>query len=168
MKHTHQDLIDRMDLEQKCALLSGKSAFGTRAYPKLGIPELQFSDGPHGIRHQDPKLANHLGIGGSLPATCFPTAVTVANSWDPSLAERLGRALGEEAADQGVGAVLGPGLCIKRSPLCGRDFEYLSEDPFLAGRMAAGYVRGIQANGVAACPKPVSYTHLTLPTKREV
>ncbi len=153
MKHTHQDLIYRMDLEQKCALLSGKSAFGTRAYPKLGIPELQFSDGPHGIRHQDPKLANHLDIGGSLPATCFPTAVTVANSWDPSLAERLGRALGEEAADQGVGAVLGPGLCIKRSPLCGRDFEYLSEDPFLAGRMAAGYVRGIQANGVAACPK---------------
>lgn len=153
MKRKHQDLIDRMDLEQKCALLSGKSAFGTRAYPKLGIPELQFSDGPHGLRHQDPKLANHLGIGGSLPATCFPTAVTVANSWDPSLAERLGKALGEEAADQGVNAVLGPGLCIKRSPLCGRDFEYLSEDPFLAGQMAAGYVRGIQANGVAACPK---------------
>lgn len=139
----HHNIIDEMDLEQKCALLSGATAFGTRAYPDLGIPELQFSDGPHGMRHQDPNAANHLGIGGSIPATCFPTAVTVANSWDPALAEELGRALGEEAVDQGVNVVLGPGLCIKRSPLCGRNFEYLSEDPLLAGKMAAGYVRGI-------------------------
>jgi beta-glucosidase len=142
-----------MDLEQKCALLSGASAFGTRAIPALGIPELQFSDGPHGLRHQDPTVANHLGIGDSLPATCFPTAVTVADTWDPELGERVGRALGEEAANQGVSVVLGPGLCIKRSPLCGRNFEYFSEDPYLSGRMAAGYVRGIQSTGVAACPK---------------
>ncbi|MDD3486421.1 MAG: glycoside hydrolase family 3 C-terminal domain-containing protein, partial [Atopobiaceae bacterium] len=153
MSLKHADIIAKMDLEQKCALLSGASAFGTRAYPKLGIPELQFSDGPHGMRHQDPNVANHLGIGGSMPATCFPTAVTVADSWDPKLGEELGEALGEEAAAQGVGVVLGPGLCIKRSPLCGRDFEYFSEDPLLAGKMAAGYVRGIQVNGLGACPK---------------
>ena len=149
----YEDIISQMTLEEKCALLQGASAFGTFAIPSLGIPELQFSDGPHGMRHQDPETANHLGIGGSLPATCFPTAATVAQSWDPTLGERLGAALGEEAACQGVGCVLGPGLNIKRSPLTGRNFEYFSEDPILAGKMAAAYVRGIQSQGVAACPK---------------
>lgn len=149
----YEDIISRMTLEEKCAILQGASAFGSFAIPSLGIPELQFSDGPHGMRHQDPETANHLGIGGSLPATCFPTAATVAQSWDPSLGERLGEALGEEAACQGVGCVLGPGLNIKRSPLTGRNFEYFSEDPILAGKMAAAYVRGIQSQGVAACPK---------------
>ncbi|MBP3894080.1 MAG: glycoside hydrolase family 3 C-terminal domain-containing protein [Atopobiaceae bacterium] len=149
----YEDTISQMTLDEKCALLQGASAFGTFAIPSLGIPELQFSDGPHGMRHQDPEKANHLGIGGSLPATCFPTAATVAQSWDPSLGERLGVALGEEAACQGVGCVLGPGLNIKRSPLTGRNFEYFSEDPILAGKMAAAYVRGIQSQGVAACPK---------------
>lgn len=148
----HADLIGRMTLEQKCALLSGEKAFDTRAYPSLGIPALSFSDGPHGLRHQG-EGANHLGIGGSMPATCFPTAVTVAQSWDPQLAERIGQALAEEAATMGVNVVLGPGLCIKRSPLCGRNFEYFSEDPLVSGKMAAGYVRGIQARGLAACPK---------------
>lgn len=149
----YEDIIAQLTLEEKCALLQGASAFGTFAIPSLGIPELQFSDGPHGMRHQDPTTSNHLGIGGSLPATCFPTAATVAQSWDPSLGERLGTALGEEAACQGVGCVLGPGLNIKRSPLTGRNFEYFSEDPLLAGKMAAAYVRGIQSQGVAACPK---------------
>ena len=149
----YEDIISRMTLEEKCALLQGASAFGSFAIPSLGIPELQFSDGPHGMRHQDPETANHLGIGGSLPATCFPTAATVAQSWDPQLGEKLGAALGEEAACQGVGCVLGPGLNIKRSPLTGRNFEYFSEDPILAGKMAAAYVRGIQSQGVAACPK---------------
>ena len=149
----YEDIISQLTLEEKCALLQGASAFGTFAIPSLGIPELQFSDGPHGMRHQDPETANHLGIGGSLPATCFPTAATVAQSWDPTLGERLGAALGEEAACQGVGCVLGPGLNIKRSPLTGRNFEYFSEDPLLAGKMAAAYVRGIQSQGVAACPK---------------
>ena len=149
----YEDLISRMTLEEKCALLQGASAFGSFAIPSLGIPELQFSDGPHGMRHQDPKTSNHLGIGESLPATCFPTAATVAQSWDPALGEQLGAALGEEAACQGVGCVLGPGLNIKRSPLTGRNFEYFSEDPLLAGKMAAAYVRGIQGQGVAACPK---------------
>ena len=88
-----------------------------------------------------------------MPATCFPTSATVANSWDPELGEAVGAAMGEEAAAQGVSVLLGPGLNIKRSPLCGRNFEYFSEDPYLAGKMAAAYVRGIQKNGVAACPK---------------
>ena len=147
-----EDTLSKMTLEEKCALLSGDTPFTTLAIPRLGIPALTFSDGPHGMRHQG-EGANHLGIGGSDPATCFPTAVTVANSWDPSLGERLGEALGEEAATMGVNCVLGPGLNIKRSPLCGRNFEYFSEDPYLAGKMAAGYVRGIQSQGVSACPK---------------
>jgi beta-glucosidase len=147
-----EDRIARMTLEEKCLLLSGGGTFTTRALPRLGIPSLQLSDGPHGLRLQREESGG-LGLGGSVPATCFPTATTVANSWDPALGERLGRALGEEALAQGVDVVLGPGLCVKRSPLCGRGFEYFSEDPLLAGRMAAGYVRGIQSTGVAACPK---------------
>lgn len=146
------EALGKLNLEQKCALLSGATAFGTRAYPEFGIPELQFSDGPHGLRHQS-EGANHLGIGGSLPATCFPTAVTLANSWDESLASEMGTALGLEAKVQGVNVLLGPGLCLKRSPLCGRNFEYYSEDPYLAGKMAAAFVRGVQSEGVAACPK---------------
>lgn len=147
-----EDILVKMSLEQKCALLSGDTPFTTLAISSLGIPSLSFSDGPHGMRHQG-EGANHLGIGGSDPATCFPTAVTVASSWDPKLGERLGEALGQEAATMGVSCVLGPGLNIKRSPLCGRNFEYFSEDPYLAGKMAAGYVRGIQSTGLSACPK---------------
>ena len=89
----------------------------------------------------------------SVPATCFPTAATIANSWDESLGEEIGKALGEEASALGVDVLLGPGLNIKRSPLCGRNFEYFSEDPYLAGKMAASYVRGIQSQGIYACPK---------------
>ena len=161
----HEDIIAQLTLEEKCALLQGASAFGTFAIPSLNIPELQFSDGPHGMRHQDPKINNHLGIGGSLPATCFPTAAAVAQSWDPSLGERLGTALGKEAACQGVGCVLGPGLNIKRSPLTGRNFEYFSEDPLLSGKMAAAYVRGIQSQGIAACPK--HYAAYSQETRRQ-
>ena len=148
----YEDIISRMTLEEKCALLQGEAAFATRAYPHLGIPSLNFSDGPHGMRVQAAG-ANHLGLGGSLPATCFPTAVTVANTWEPALAEQIGEALAEESAAMDNNVVLGPGLCIKRDPLCGRNFEYVSEDPYLAGKMAAGYIRGIQGKGIAACPK---------------
>lgn len=148
----YEELISSMTLEEKCALLSGGDAFGTYPMARHAIPRMQFSDGPHGLRVQAAG-ANHLGIGGSLPATCFPTAATVANSWNPKLGEALGEALGEEALAQKVDVVLGPGLNIKRNPLCGRNFEYFSEDPLLAGKMAAGYVRGIQSKGVSACPK---------------
>ena len=150
MKHT--DIINSLDLEQKCALLSGGTVFTTRALPGKGIPAITLSDGPNGVRKQA-GAADHLGLNPSVPATCFPTSATVANSWDPELGEAVGAAMGEEAAAQGVSVLLGPGLNIKRSPLCGRNFEYFSEDPYLAGKMAAAYVRGIQKNGVAACPK---------------
>ena len=148
----HEDLLAKMTLEQKCALLSGATEFTTRAYPELGIPEMRFSDGPSGLRKQA-GAADHLGLNPSEPATCFPSAAALASSWDPSLARLQGAAMGEEAAAQGVGVLLGPGLNIKRNPLCGRNFEYYSEDPLLAGRMAASFVRGVQSRGVAACPK---------------
>ena len=143
-------VIETLTLEQKCALLSGGDTFKTRAV--AGIPQMWLSDGPHGVRKQA-GASDHLGLNPSEPATCFPTAATVANSWDPALGEEIGKALGEEAATQGVGVLLGPGLNIKRNPLCGRNFEYFSEDPYLAGKMAAGYVRGIQSNGISAYPK---------------
>ena len=150
MKHT--DIIQKLNLEQKCALLSGETVFTTRALPGKGIPAITLSDGPNGVRKQA-GAADHLGLNPSVPATCFPTSSATACSWDEKLGEAVGEALGEEAAAQEVAVLLGPGLNIQRSPLCGRDFEYFSEDPILAGRMAAAYVRGIQKNGIAACPK---------------
>ena len=148
----HADIIKQMTLEEKCYLFSGKDFWQTRSVARLGVPNMTLSDGPHGIRKQAGE-GDQLGLNPSLPATCFPTAATIANSWDPVLGEEIGRRLGEEAASQGVGVVLGPGLNVKRSPFCGRNFEYFSEDPYLAGKMAASYIRGIQTNGVSACPK---------------
>ncbi|CUX21566.1 glycoside hydrolase family 3 N-terminal domain-containing protein [Clostridium sp. C105KSO13] len=148
----YQELIDKMTLEEKSSLLSGKDFWQTVDIERLGIPSMTLSDGPHGIRRQAGE-ADHLGLNVSLPATCFPTAAAMANSWNPKLGEELGNYLGEEAVSQGVNVLLGPGLNIKRSPLCGRNFEYFSEDPYLAGKMAAGYIRGIQSQGAAACPK---------------
>ena len=144
--------LQTLTLEQKCALLSGATTFGTRALPKNNIPSITLSDGPNGVRKQA-GAADHLGLNPSVPATCFPTAATVACSWDPALGEEIGQAMGEEAAAQEVAVLLGPGLNTKRSPLCGRNFEYFSEDPYLSGKMAASYVRGIQSNGISACPK---------------
>ena len=146
------EIIQQLNLEQKCALLSGETVFTTRGYKKAGIPSITLSDGPNGVRKQA-GAADHLGLNPSVPATCFPTAATVACSWDPALGEEIGRAMGEEAAAQEVAVLLGPGLNTKRSPLCGRNFEYFSEDPYLSGKMAAAYVRGIQSEGIAACPK---------------
>lgn len=148
----HQDLVNKMTLEEKCYLLSGKDFWQSRSIRRLGIPNMTMSDGPHGIRRQEGS-GDQLGLNASIPATCFPTAATMANSWDPALGEEMGRCLGEEAACQQVNVLLGPGINIKRSPLCGRNFEYFSEDPYLAGKMAAGYIRGIQSYGVSACPK---------------
>ena len=144
--------IGRLGLLEKAALLSGGGAWKSRALPRRGLPALFFSDGPHGIRKQE-GVGDHLGLNASLPATCFPTAATVANSWDTALAEEVGEALGSEARSQGVDILLGPGLNMKRSPLCGRNFEYFSEDPYLSGKLAAAYVRGIQRGGALACVK---------------
>ena len=146
------EIIAKLNLEQKCALLSGAGTFTTRGCPKAGVPSITLSDGPNGVRKQA-GAADHLGLNPSVPATCFPTAATVACSWDPALGEEIGRAMGEEAAAQEVAVLLCPGLNTKRSPLCGRNFEYFSEDPYLSGKMAAAYVRGIQSEGIAACPK---------------
>ena len=145
-------LLKKLTLEEKCALLSGAETFKTRGMPEHGIPQIWLSDGPHGLRKQAGE-SDHLGLNPSVPATCVPTASAVANSWDAALGEEIGAALGEEAAAQEVSVVLGPGLNMKRNPLCGRSFEYFSEDPYLAGKLAAGYIRGIQSKGVAACPK---------------
>lgn len=147
-----KSIISKLTLEEKAALLQGATTWTSASVKRLGIPAMFMSDGPVGLRKQA-GAGDHLGLNASIPATCFPTAATMANSWDVELGETLGRALGEEAAANDVHVVLGPGLNIKRSPLCGRNFEYFSEDPYLSGKMAASYIKGIQQNGVAACPK---------------
>ena len=147
-----KEKIKTLSLEQKAALLQGWTTWTSLELKDKGIPPMFMSDGPVGLRKQA-GAGDHLGLNASVPATCFPTAAGMANTWNVELGEALGRALGEEAAANDVHVVLGPGLNIKRSPLCGRNFEYFSEDPYLAGKMAASYVKGIQQNGVAACPK---------------
>jgi len=146
-----QELIGKLTLEEKAVLLQGKTCWTTWDIPRLGIPSMTVADGPHGLRR--PASNKQLTIRKSIPATCFPTSAAMANSWDPELAEEMGKALGLEAASLGVHVLLGPGLNIKRSPLCGRNFEYYSEDPYLAGKMAAASIRGIQSQGVSACAK---------------
>lgn len=151
-KNEIRALLQKMTTEEKAAILGGKTVWQTRENERLSIPSIFLSDGPHGLRKQA-GAGDHLGLNASLEATCFPTAATIANSWDEKLGEELGEALGEEAVSMDVDVLLGPGLNIKRSPLCGRNFEYFSEDPYLSGKMAAAYIRGIQRMGVAACPK---------------
>lgn len=152
MSLKYKEIIRQMSLEEKAFMMSGKNTWETMDFEKYGIPSMAMSDGPHGLRRQA-GAGDHLGLNASLPATCFPTAAAVANSWDEQLGEEIGTALAEEAVTMDVNVILGPGLNIKRSPLCGRNFEYFSEDPYLAGKMAAAYIRGIQRMGIAACPK---------------
>lgn len=141
-----------MTLEQKIALCSGKDFWHTKAFPDSGIPSIMLCDGPHGLRKQE-NAADMLGVNQSVPATCFPTASLSACSFDTELLAEEGRAIAAEAAAQDVAVVLGPGVCLKRNPLCGRNFEYFSEDPYLAGKLAAGFIQGLQENGVAASLK---------------
>lgn len=148
----HKEIINKMTLEEKASLMSGKDFWQTQNIDRLGIPSIFLADGPHGIRRQA-EAADHLGLNPSIPATCFPTAATVANSWNEELVETMGLHLGKEAAAQNVNVLLGPGVNMKRNPLAGRNFEYFSEDPYLAGKLAAGLIRGIQSQGVAACVK---------------
>ncbi len=148
----HKKIMEELSLEEKAAILSGKTVWQTREVPRVYLPTVFLSDGPHGVRKQA-GAGDHLGLNASLEATCFPTAATIANSWNTELGEEIGKTLGEEASVMEVDVLLGPGLNIKRSPLCGRNFEYFSEDPYLSGKMAAAYVRGIQSQGIYACPK---------------
>ena len=147
-----KSILSNLTIEQKAALLQGWTTWTSLDLTEKGIPPMFMSDGPVGLRKQA-GAGDHLGLNESVPATCFPTAAGMANTWNVELGEALGTALGKEAAANDVHVVLGPGLNIKRSPLCGRNFEYFSEDPYLAGKMAAAYTKGIQSNGVAACPK---------------
>ena len=148
----HKDLIKQMTLEEKASLMSGKDFWQTMDIERLGINSMFLADGPHGIRKQA-AAADHLGLNPSIPATCFPTAAAVANSWDVLLGEVMGDYLGREAVAQKVNVLLGPGINMKRNPLAGRNFEYFSEDPYLTGKLAAGMIRGIQSNGISACVK---------------
>jgi beta-glucosidase len=148
----YKDIIKKMTLEEKASMMSGKDFWQSMNIDRLGINSMFLADGPHGIRKQA-VAADHLGLNESLKATCYPTAATMANSWNPELGEKMAECLGSEAVSQKVNVLLGPGLNIKRNPLCGRNFEYFSEDPYLAGKMAAAYVRGIQSNGISACLK---------------
>ena len=145
----HGDIIKKMTLEEKCAYLSGKNAWATRSFSDIGVDALYHADGPTGVRKQAGK-GDHLGLNESVPATCFPTAATLANSWDVELLERVGEGLGLEAAAEDVNVLLGPGINIKRNPLCGRNFEYYSEDPYLSGKLSAAMIKFIQSKGIAA------------------
>ncbi|MDR0627423.1 MAG: glycoside hydrolase family 3 protein, partial [Bifidobacteriaceae bacterium] len=145
-------LMERLTAKEKLSLLDGLDFWHTQPVERLGIPALMLTDGPHGLRKQVTS-ADHLGINCSVPATCFPTGAALASSWDTGLLSEVGKALAEEARAEQVGVVLGPGLNIKRSPLCGRNFEYFSEDPLLAGELAGAMVRGLQGEGIGACLK---------------
>ena len=145
------ELIINLTTEEKVALVSGHNFMYTNSVNRLGIPSIRMSDGPHGLRVQNEGGDN--GVAGSLPATAFPTAACSANTFNPALLEKMGKAMGLEAKYYGIDMILGPGVCIKRNPLCGRNFEYFSEDPFLAGRMGAAEVKGIQSTGTGSCIK---------------
>ncbi|GAA5416948.1 thermostable beta-glucosidase B [Paraliobacillus ryukyuensis] len=148
----YKAIIENMTIDEKASLMSGKDFWQTQDIKRLGINSLFLADGPHGIRKQA-VAADHLGLNAGIPATCFPTAATVANSWNQELGEKVGDYLGDEAVSQQVSVLLGPGINIKRNPLCGRNFEYFSEDPYLTGKMAAAYIRGVQSHGISACVK---------------
>lgn len=148
----YSELINKMTLEEKASLFVGKDYWHSQDIKRLNIPEITMSDGPHGLRVQREKT-DELGINQSDISTCFPASSTIANSWNKEVAYKLGKALGEEASLKNVDIVLGPAINIKRSPLCGRNFEYFSEDPYLTGAMAIEYVKGLQENNVAACVK---------------
>src|SRR5205807_4981597 len=146
-----QELISEMTLEEKIALTIGRDFWSSNGVERLGIAPIALNDGPHGVRK--PAKGSDLGIGNSLPATCFPTAAALASSWDTALAEEVGQALGEECLALDVQVLLGPGVNIKRTPLGGRCFEYYAEDPVLAGEMGCASVRGIQSKGIGASLK---------------
>ena len=149
-KEQIKSIIDQMTVEEKISFCSGHDAWHAESLERLGIPEIMMCDGPHGLRKRD---KNEKGEYYTVKATCFPPACAMANSWDPSLAERVGKNIGEECRAEQVSILLGPGMNIKRSPTCGRNFEYYSEDPYLSGKISSAFIRGVQGEGVAACAK---------------
>lgn len=151
-KERARELVEQMTVAEKASLCSGEDCWNTKAIERLGIPSIMVSDGPHGLRKQLAAQDN-FGIGESVKATCFPTASLIACSFDPTLTEKVGEAIGEECRKENVSVLLGPGVNMKRSTLCGRNFEYYSEDPLVAGKMAAGMIRGVQSTGVGTSLK---------------
>lgn len=152
MKRDIKQLIDQMTIEEKASLCSGSTFWTTTGIERLGIPSIMLADGPHGLRKQDGE-SDHLGLNESVPATCFPTASGLASSWNRDLIEQVGSTIGKEAQTENVAVLLGPGANIKRSPLCGRNFEYFSEDPYLTGELASSHIRGVQSQGVGTSLK---------------
>ena len=147
-----KEFLQQMTLEEKAAFCSGHDFWHTKAIDRLGVPAVMMCDGPHGLRKQEGE-GDHLGINKSIETVCYPTAAALASSFDRDVMKQLGEALGQECQAENVAMLLGPGLNIKRSPLCGRNFEYFSEDPYLAGEMGAAYVQALQSEGIAACAK---------------
>lgn len=148
----HQDIINRLSLEDKARLCSGKDYWHIEGLPQFDLPELMVSDGPHGLRKQNPN-GEKVGLGNSYPATCFPTAATTACSWDVDLIGKMGEALGDQCRAEHLSVLLGPGINMKRSPLCGRNFEYFSEDPMLTGELGASFVNGVQSKDIGTSLK---------------
>jgi len=148
----HAKLIEQLTVEEKVSLLSGKDFWQTKDIKKIDLPSAFLSDGPTGLRKQA-AAADNLGLNPSVPATCFPSSATTANTWNPELGYLMGQTIGEEAAAHQVSILLAPGINMKRNPMCGRNFEYFSEDPYLAGKMSSAYIRGVQSNGISACVK---------------
>ena len=151
----HPEIVNKMTLEQKAAFVSGLDYWHTQGCKELDLPSINITDGPHGLRkkNENKKTSDGIGLGNSVPATCFPPASATACSWDPELIEFMGKALADECLKEKVSVILGPGMNIKRAPTCGRNFEYFSEDPVLAGKMAAGLVKGVQSKGVGTSLK---------------
>lgn len=152
MKIDIQALIDQMTLEEKAGMCSGLDFWHLKGVERLHIPSIMVTDGPHGLRKQKGS-SDHVGIFDSVPDTCFPSAAGLAGSWDRELVGKVGVALGEECQAEDVAVLLGPGANIKRTPLCGRNFEYFSEDPFLSSEMAASHIQGVQSQGVGTSLK---------------
>lgn len=145
-------LVAQMTLEEKASLLGGESFWFTKPVERLGIPKFMVSDGPHGLRKQD-EQGDHLGVNDSIVAVCWPAACATTSSFDRDLIQKMGEAIGDECQAENLSVVLGPAVCIKRSPLCGRNFEYMSEDPYLAGEMAAAYINGVQSKNIGTSIK---------------
>ena len=152
LKTNVKDLVSKMTLEEKASLCSGGDFWHTKAIERLGIPAFMLCDGPHGLRKQD-LHADHLGINVSIKAVCFPSACATACSFDKELIETMGKTIGNECQAEDVSVILGPGCNIKRSPLCGRNFEYFSEDPYLSSNMAKHHILGVQSQGVGTSLK---------------
>src|SRR4030067_1384504 len=144
------DFIKKMSLEEKAALCTGEGPWTTTPVERLGIPEMTVTDGPHGVRFVE---GVRTFISKSVPATCFPTASCMASTWDVDLIHKLGEAIAEECIALKVDVILGPGVNMKRTPLCGRNFEYYSEDPYLAGAVAVSFIKGVQSKGVGTSLK---------------